>query len=177
MTLELTPAVVDRLERLLDRFDLAQQTLAAQQRALTPAAVDLGVEVQAMPPHVVAGELIESAWGNNVVDQLQYHDTFIAQHPKVFVGGAQTATSQIQIVSTSWVGTINGAGNATIVFDVPFTWQPVVVASIGLFTSGMIVEIADTVTTTSFNVAVRYLSGAVAANTPVRINYHAVGQA
>lgn len=54
-----------------DTTSLARlEALVARLEALAPPPDDLAPGVTAIPPYVTAGELIESAWGNDVVDTL-----------------------------------------------------------------------------------------------------------
>lgn len=69
-TTDPAPATLDRLELLLDRFEAASQLLAAQQRAGDVEAPGLMV-APTLPPNVAAGQLIQSSWGNSVVNSLK----------------------------------------------------------------------------------------------------------
>lgn len=128
-------------ERLVALADMLERTLA-EVRGEAGAEVTPAMSGAIIPPHVLPGELIESAWGNAVVDALQIHenpvpsgriyqttlvtlaplvDTVITMGATDFLRGGCTKDSDSLVAPVAGIhlvtiqlGTINGIGNAGI---------------------------------------------------------------
>ena len=147
----------------------AIETVQGVLAELTATQQDAEVGLMAAPPHVAAGELITSAWGNAVVD-------YIRVNPGVVLGGAGIFTDQILMQTNTTVVTTNVSANATIPFNPPYGTAPIVLATVGYYNPGYIVMVDQTtVTTAGFTVAVIDHTGTGVANSAIRINWFAIG--
>jgi len=158
---------LDRLESLVARFEAAAQTMGV------PA--ELGVEALAtLPGHVVSGELIESAWGNLVVDCL----TAFAPHNLI---RGSSNDGFISIIGEVAVVTTDASGNAVIPFPVAFAAPPQVIPIQGEPGSygGNTYQIAlydSAVTASQFGIKLIGPTGGGVTNSAVRVNYIAIGR-
>ena len=121
------------------------------------------------PAHVAAGELIESAWGNSVVDTFALYATHTSHNAGVTNAGGLLINTRIQTLTT------NASGDASAGFAFPFATPPAVVACGAepllpyLFTTRGI-------TTSTVTWSVRTLENTLVANGSCSVIYIAIGQ-
>jgi len=145
-------AALDRLEQLVQRLE-----------ALGLTGSELGtfaaVNPDGTPGNVAANELIESAWGNSVVNT-QRRIT-----PKASVLDVDQTIGQLQIEANMTAVGLDVNGQAVIMFRVPFLTRPVAIVNPSRFpatsTVAGAVQIVD-VTTSALAIRVFNLN-----NTPI----------
>lgn len=124
-----------------------------------------------LPAHVSPTELIESAWGNNVVDTL-------AEQAVLAQGGGTLTKNRVFIQARESIVSTNAGGDGSIFFLTPFATAPIVVACSGdppAASGAWFLVLYRGPTTTKFDFRAFRHDGATLASAAVNVQYIAIG--
>lgn len=175
LTAALAPALAPATRPTWD-----QQRWAPGPDAFGPAAAptapgDVVEPFAGRPPHVVTNELIESAWGNAVVDDLTEAYRLFGERPTAFQNSVYTQVSLAWAAKFELV-TTNASGGFTIGWA-PYTFSSPPAVLINSAHDGTMFCNPTTIAVGGANAVARAAAGAPLANTPFYCNWAAFGLA